>query len=553
MNRMFAAALVLMVACLGARGQTFPYEDDFTTYHPGSTGAPAWSALHSLQWNPDTGTLYGPVFARYNLRPPIRYTAEITLAAVSASGPASWSAGFVFNGQDEKEMHVADGARLMWTRGASGVTVQLCTLRDGIELTRSDPIAIADGPVSFRLAVDAETGRFAAFLGDAKVYSGCAEYAAGLLAVSLEDDQAALHRFSLRASSADEKNALTVTTLFNDPRDIADGGNGTVLVLHRGSPAVLALTPDGEVVRSFGRRIPAGIMDPVAMVLSTTGVVLVLNRFPGEIVEYDHNGGIRGRFGKGKLVRPVDLATLPTGAVYVADEGSNKIVVFGADGAQLGSYSCEAETPEHLGADSIGRLVVSYLSGKCVSFQVGSKPADLTVAHEYPVRFSAVTGTKTASWACLGSLVTAWPPPADPTGFTGKAVGGVGTGGRLTMVGETLYLLDRAHSRVVSLPADVRDIAPEVTFQNIEGSAALLRWESTVPALDSRVHLLRGSTWDTVVQKNVKPATKHQVPLAKLKPGLKYRYTLSPTVSTIPASDWSAEYTFETPGGATKP
>lgn len=552
MNRVILASIGLFFTCVAAVGQTFPYEDDFTAYPPGSRGAPAWSALRSLQWNPDTGLLKGPVFARFNLRPPTRFTAEIVLAPLAPTGITSWSGGYVFNGQDEKALRIGDGVTLLWNRGPNGATAQVSICRDGTEMLRTEAMDVADGPIHLRLTVDAETGRFAVYVGDKNAYTGSAEYAAGLLAVALDDEKVALNHFALRVPTEDEKRALMVTTLFNDPRDIADGGDGTVLVLHRGAPAVLAVTPDGEVTKSFGRRMPTGLTDPIAMVLNTTGAVLVLNRFPGEVVAYDHNGGIRTRFGKGKLNHPVDLVALPSGAVYVADAGGNKIMVFGSDGTNVGTYSCGDEQPDHLGSDSVGHLVVSYRSGKTVTLQTGAKPTDLSLVRESPASVSSAVGNQNSSWACVGDRVSAWPPPADGAGFTGKAVGGIGAGGRLATVGGTLYLLDRLHSRVVALPANVRDTAPEVTFQNIEGSSALLRWESSNPALDSRVHLLRGSTWDTVTQKNEKPATSHQVVLNKLKPGLKYRYTLSPTITTIPASDWSAEFTFETPGGEAK-
>jgi hypothetical protein len=552
MKRLIAATLGWMLVCAGAFAQTFPYEDDFTAYTPGSTGAPAWSALRSLQWNPDSGSLNGPVLARYNLRPPVLFTAEITLAPVAATGTASWSAGFVFNGQDEKELRVADAASLLWTHGANGAAAQVSVRCDGVERVHTEPVSVPDGPVRFRIAVDATSGRFAAYVEDKKVCTGNAEYAGGLLAVSLEDDHVSLHKFSLRASSEAEKKDLLVTTLFNDPRDIADGGDGAILVLHRGSPAVLAVTPDGEVTRSFGRRMPTGLTDPVAMTLSPTGAVLVLNRFPGEVVEYDRNGGIRGRFGKGHLVQPVDIAALASGGVYVADAGANKILAFGARREYAGAFSCDTEQPVHLGADSAGHLIVSYRSGKTVVLQTGSKPADLSVAREGPEGVSSVIGVDRSSWACIGDRVTVW-PPQNTGGYAGKAVGGIGTGGRLAKCGDTLYVLDREHARIVTVPADVQDVTPEVAFQNVSGSAALVRWVSAVPAVESRVHILRGSTWDTAIQKNAKPATRHQVPLDKLKPGTKYRYTLSPTVTTIPALNWSAEFTFETPGGNSKP
>lgn len=539
--------LVFVVACGVARAQTFPFEDGFTAYPPGSTGAPVWSVLTGGSFNASEGGLHGSVLARYNLRPPHVFVAEMTVALPMGPQTEGATAAFRFNGQDERTMQAADVTTIQTTGGAGAANV---VTGAGSRITSTAAISLPkDGVVRLRLAVDGDTGRYAVWAGDNLLSKGASEYSAGLLAIELSDDVAVTH-FALRSVTEDETKALLVTTLFNDPRDIADGGDGLILVLHRGSPAVFAVTPDGEVKRSFGRRITTALIDPVAMAIGKAGEVLVLNRFPGEIIAYDRNGGIRRRFGKGKLTQPIDLAVLSSGNVYVADVRARAVLIFGPDGAYVGAHSLGADVPSAIASDAAGNLLVSILPDRTITFRPAPQPANLVVVRDVAGGFQDALAVDRSMWVLNGGGIA---DPAKGDRFTAADVGGLGLYGRMASANGRAWVLDRDHSRIVAVPSILKDAAPQVTLQNVAGSSALVRWNSATPVSTARVHLLRGSTWDTIKQDTPKPVTNVQVLLERLRPGTTYRYRVSPTHATVPPSDWSTEYTFTTPAPEAKP
>jgi hypothetical protein len=263
-----AAVLLAPVAAPMARAQSFPFEDAFTAYAPGSTGAPAWSIL-SGSFTTREGMLQGPVTIRFNARPPQQFVADLTLdLRGEPDGTAPREAALYYDHQHQADTGASDLVLVRARTESGSARTELVT---GVERAGSISergtfrLAEPSGPITLRVAVDTETGRIAAFVdGKPVVTSAPAEYGAGLLSVRLSDG-ARLDRIVLRVPTAEEKRSLLVTTLFNDPRDIADGDNGNLIVLHRGSPAVLTVTPDGEVTRTFGRRAPGGIPDPVAV------------------------------------------------------------------------------------------------------------------------------------------------------------------------------------------------------------------------------------------------------------------------------------------------
>jgi hypothetical protein len=542
----YLLGLVVALACGGVNAQTFPFEDGFSTYPPGSTGAPLWSVLSGGSLNASEGGLHGRVLLRCNIRPPRSFVAEMTVALPMGTGTEGQSVAIRFNGQDERQMQAADVTTIQTTGGAGSASV--VTSADQRVTSTAAMSLPADGVVRLRLALDGETGRYAVCAGDTFLSGGASEYPAGLLALDLSEN-ATVKSFAMRTATEAEKKALQLTTLFNDPRDIADGGDGLILVLHRGSPAVFAVTPDGEVRRTYGRRIATALVDPVALAIGKAGEVLVLNRYPGELIAYDRNGGIRRRFGKGKLNRPVDLTVLTSGNVYVADAGARSITIFGADGTYLGAHTLDADVPTAIASDAAGNLLVSVLPDRTFTFRPSAQPGHISAIREVPGGFQDALAVGQQTWSLSAGAIT---DTAKTGRFSASETGGLGKYGRMANVNGTIYVLDRDHTRLVVVPS-LKDGAPNVELQNVAGTSALVRWDAVTPVSTALVHLLRGSTWDTIKQDTAKPATHVQVLLERLRPGTTYRYCVSPTLTTVPPSDWSAEYTFTTPASEAKP
>jgi hypothetical protein len=555
--RHWTILLLAAIAATAARGQSFPFNDSFASYPAGSTGAPAWSILGGA-FNAADGGLHAPVTLRYNGRPPALYALDATVSVTDETPDADGliaSAGVVFDMQHPGDTHASDSAVLTFRKDADGVHAEVLTRADTAAYPHLAPMKVAvNDPgrkdIPIRLVVDAGKGRFSFYVGGtAVVRSAPAEYAAGLLALRL-DGNAVLDNLVLRTPTGDEIKTLQATTLFNDPRDIAGGEDGALLVLDRSSPAVLTVTPDGEVTGRFGRRLASGIPDAVAMARGLGGEVLVLNRFPGEVVAFDRNGGIRYRFGAGRLVEPSDLAVRANGTVYVADPGAGRLFVFEGGGRYLGEVSDfggGTGAPSRVGVDALDNLVVS-LDGFARSVVLRPALDNVSMAliqksDDAPA--DIVVTPKGETWAIARGAVAAWPRTAtDAPAFRGAAVAGLEPDAHLARTGERVALLERRNARVVFLPADLKDVKPIVAMQNVSDTAAIVRWESAEASKISRVRVLRGSTWDTVTDRAAEPATQHQVLLERLIPGNKYKYRLSPTVATIPPADWSDAFEF---------
>jgi hypothetical protein len=552
--------VLLLAACAAtaARGQSFPFNDSFASYPPGSTGAPAWSILGGA-FNATDGALHGPITLRYNGRPPSRYTVEAMVSVADEPADAAGTvaeAGFVFNMQHDADTHSSDAATLTFRRDAEGkVITTVVTGADtpGYRSLNPPVVAMPDpgrNDIPLRLVVDAGAGRYAVYVGDTlAARSAPAEYAAGLLALRLAGSAVA-DDVVLRAPTVGELKDLAVRTLFNDPRDIAGDDDGTVLVLHRGSPAIQRLTADGEVVRTFGRRLPSGVPDPVAITRGTGGEVLIVNRFPGEVVVYDHNGGIRSRFGKGRLVEPADVAVRANGAVYVADPGAAKVFVFDPSLQFIGevaAFDGAPGVPWRIGVDSLDNLVISLdAPARAVVLRPAADGVSMALIRKADTApADVVVAPDGETWALLDGKVSAWPRgSATATAFSGAVVGGLEPDGRLARSGDRVMALNRRDARVVFLPPGLEDVQPAVTMQNVADTAAIVRWTSADASKTSHVQILRGSTWDTVNGRTEAPETKRQVLLDKLTPGTIYRYKISPTVAAIPPLEWSTEFTF---------
>jgi len=546
-----AAVLAAAMAAPGARGQGFPFEDAFTAYQPGSTGAPAWSILGGA-FTTQEGALRGPVAIRYNARMPQRFVADMTLDLRGSSadrplGAPATEAALFFNHQNDGDTRSSDIVLLHPAAQAGKLEVVTATDRPGLprDTHETRTADVPDGPVALKVIVDAAAGRFSVMLGGQPVLTSAPmEYAGGLLAIRLSEG-ASLDRVVLRTPTTEESRSVLLTRLFNDPRDVA-GVGGDILVLHRGSPAVLTVTPDGEVTRTFGRRAPGGIPDPVALDRGPKGEVMVLNRIPGEVVVFERDGGIRSRFGAGRLKEPIDFAVMPDGTVYVADPGARAVAVFSADQRYLGSLNMPVNltgVPVRLADDPFANLAVAFRDPDRVAvLRPGPDHVSSALVSEADATVSDLVSIEGRTLAYLDDAIVEWPQSAGAQAFRASAAGGLKAGGRLGLVNGSVYAVDRANSRLVAVPDTLAEPKPSVSFLNIAQTAALVRWTSTVPALESRVRVTWGGRSSVERQKNKEPALEHQVPVSNLKEGYDVLYAVSPTVATIPPMDWSVDY-----------
>ena len=91
--------------------------------------------------------------------------------------------------------------------------------------------------------------------------------------------------------------------------------------LHYNTPSGLAVAPDGSiyVTEERGQRL---------IKLDAGGAAQWIVGIPGVVVDTDAND---------RLNNPRDVALAPSGLVYVADSGNNRIQIFNPDGSYYGT------------------------------------------------------------------------------------------------------------------------------------------------------------------------------------------------------------------------
>lgn len=543
--------LLLSVMIAQTRAQSFPFEESFTTYSLGSTGAPAWTVLKD-RWRVTDKTLEGPVTARFNRRMPQQFTVEIQV--VGQAG-ARMQAGFYLNAPRDTDVASSD-LLLLNTTASTGSIVQVETGAVGATVLRPDARSTfaagtyPETPLRLRVVMDSETGRYAAFVGeDAVVKGAAAEYAGDVLALQIGPNTR-VTRLTLREPTSSEREATQWGTLFNDPRDICADQEDGLLILHRSSPAISVMSPTGDISRSFGRRLLGHIPDAVALESGPDNQVYVLNRVPGEVVVFDRNGRIRRHFGSDRLKEPSGIALGKDGTVFVADPGSGRLVTFRATGEFLKdvqSFRGETGRPVHVSIDVLGNVLVGLEDpARTVTLRRESS-GELAVVDVQPGLVYDAVSAEGRTIVSHSTGIRNWPVDSgsqDPV-FRALAAEGLSTGTRMAASGTLVYGLDREHSRLVVVPPNLAEIQPTVQWANMAHTAATIRWKSAIPAARSRVRVLKGSTWDLVAQGLKESGVEHQILVDKLASDAPIRFHVSPSLKTIPQRDWSVDFLYD--------
>ena len=145
---------------------------------------------------------------------------------------------------------------------------------------------------------------------------------------------------------------------------------GRVYVYQRTGSPIVVLSPDGELVGSWGSGV---ISDPHGIYITPDDRVLLVDRDAHQIMIFDTAGTLvatigerhRPRFGK-PFNHPTDIALAPTGELYVCDGyGNAHVHCFSADGKHqftwggIGTGPGEFSTPHGIWVMPDGRVLVA--------------------------------------------------------------------------------------------------------------------------------------------------------------------------------------------------
>ncbi len=123
---------------------------------------------------------------------------------------------------------------------------------------------------------------------------------------------------------------------FKEPRAVAIGVNGTILVADTGNKRVQMLDADGKFIGA----IDGGdekFVEPFDLVTTSIGDIIVLDSEQGWLYRFDPNGKPIGRFGgpSAQFFHPRGLSIDPSDHLYVADTGGSRIVKLSLTGERL--------------------------------------------------------------------------------------------------------------------------------------------------------------------------------------------------------------------------
>lgn len=153
---------------------------------------------------------------------------------------------------------------------------------------------------------------------------------------------------------------------FQAPMGVAVSARGRVFVSDPDLGTVVALAPDGKLVRE----LDAGLQRPTGLSVSPVGDrVYVVETSAHRVAIFDAEGSRVGTIGQrgtgpGDFNFPTHVAVDRAGVVYVTDSMNFRVKMFGPDGAPLGQFGHHGDgtgdlaRPKGLGVDSEGHVYV---------------------------------------------------------------------------------------------------------------------------------------------------------------------------------------------------
>ncbi len=151
-------------------------------------------------------------------------------------------------------------------------------------------------------------------------------------------------------------------------RGIWVGTDGRLYIPDSGNLRLKVTTQSGSVIWSRPCGAPATtvyvLFGCTGVTQDAAGTVYAAAPTAQAVYRYSRSGTLLGKFGKGTLGQPMDVAFW-NGRIYVSDQLKDRISVFSTDGTYLGSFGQEGtghlqfDKPTGLSVDAQGRLYVA--------------------------------------------------------------------------------------------------------------------------------------------------------------------------------------------------
>ncbi len=349
--------------------------------------------------------------------------------------------------------------------------------------------------------------------------------------------------------------------------------DGNIAYPIRNMHCVQVVTPDGKLVREFGRRGSGkGELNlPAAIAADKDGNIYVSEAGNRRVQVFDANGNsvkMLAPDAENALVKPGCLTVDANGRVWVVDN-EDRVVCISPDGTMAASHGGPVTPPAAPMFNSArdittvnNNIYVADAGNNRIMVFDAANPAAGPVARPAPAGVVSVAFNGKDRFAAL----TTWSVQVcdmnmTPVGksFVGGAIGGLCANSVRYDKDGNLLIADGWFHRIVMVSPQATEAAPEVT--NITPTTAVVTW-TTDDTMPTRLMLLdtpQGSVWGKTADYSKAKvlgdddATRfHRVALTGLTPATRYCFAIDSPYKTIPSSGHSKDYRFTTAAPAGK-
>lgn len=422
------------------------------------------------------------------------------------------------------------------------------------------------------VVVNNETGKYAIFYNGKPVKEGLSlEYVNGYVGLQSAGGPQSFDQFSLTTPSTTELAAAKSDCPFTTPKGIAVDRDGAIYISQRTGSVIAVVNTDGKRVRSFGKHGSGKyeLTDPGALAFDAQGRNLYALDVNGKkVVKFASTGKPIREISLSDLETPVDIAVDKRGNVFVVDYDKCCVAAYDPAGKLRATFGTKGtgndqfDGPKCITIDKTDRIFVGDQDWyKCRTQILSFDPKSYKIAYKETNPYTwgttdlvVTSKNRLASYGALdlwnnAGVIRLFETNLKPCGnFSGFSVGVVGRHGAIA-VGpkDEMYMLDSDQSRIYIIPSTLSEPRPNV---DAKAWKTTITWDSNTddPArFRYRKEKSKTAIWTEMPVKS--QGRKHTVVVPDLDDVLFYDYEISPTVKTIPATDWSKEYRFLTFSG----
>ena len=571
-NSILLLAVLLAVgvcqACFAEAPREVIFSDDFSDYAEGEAPAEKWSVF-SGRWVVKDGTLHqehggfdhGLVVRDLYLRCDYRIETKVRLVGGGSGAGLYWNVYDAVTGETGNMLRYDGEFPIMygWMRGRGFVGTGGAT----------GNLQADNKWHTLRMDVNNSTGTFDVYWDGKKIVDEALSYhRSGYTGLQCSLGHCEFDDVKISVAKgtdwrASPKGVVTPEWI----QSLALLPNGNIVYPVRNMHRIQIVTPDGKLVREFGKfGDKAGQLNlPTAVTTDTRGRIYVTESGNNRVQVFSSKGkslAVLKPTGEDGLKQPFGVAVGPAGRIWVGDNGNNRLVALNADGtvaASDGSAGSEPGQFQRIGHLSVinGRLFVADRGNRRIQVfdprNISAAPEIVPMAQGTEACAVDYDGKGTyvvSMWRGVATFDKNWKLLKN---YGGDAAGEVWPYQSVFDDDGNILIGDWWGKRILIVSPDLTPVKPETG--DVTSASAVVRWRTDLPT-PTRLMLLdtpQGSTWPSTTDYSNATALGdgklrkvHVVELKALKPATRYTYAIGSPRKMIPASGHSIDYRFAT-------